>query len=562
MKIIKTILFSLFLCNPIFSQNLEKGDLKIAKNGHSMSFEPPAKGIENNRVLILDESIGTSENNSQRANSKKSDTTAGLWDRFELIFKNDRVYKNPFAEVELLAEFTSPDGRKVETWGFYDNSNTWRLRFMPDQIGKWKYVAWFTDQTKQKISGTFQCVPSDIPGLISADETNPTWFGFKGGKHVFIRSFHVGDRFFASNWSDEKRKEFLDWAGQNKYNTLSIASHYLNRDGQDRGRGWETPMLWNSEKQQPDPHEFAEMESLLDDLASRKMIIFPFGGFFGQNSNYPRESNNQLIYIRYTIARLGSYWNLLYNVSGPEPLLQKLKEFSMDQIDSWGKTIASLNTGNHLITVHNPGGQNPFINATWASYQCLQGPKTVDLHELYSGLMALRNPKQPLYAQETLWYGNIYHHQEIGHEYSDADLNRNAWIIAMAGAALNFADNNGNSSTGFSGTLDLNERHQDKHDIIIKIWDFIESIPYYKLSPSPDLVDNGFCLAKPGDTYLIYLPSGGNVTVNILPKHYQGEWINGSDTKIRIPVEVKNGKNLQSPAGENWLLYLTKSDQP
>jgi hypothetical protein len=235
-----------------------------------------------------------------------------------------------------------------------------------------------------------------------------------------------------------------------------------------------------------------------------------------------------------------------------------LNEFTKEQIDAWAKTIKSLDINGHLLTVHNVPDQNPFIHASWAGYQCLQGPKTVNPDSLYRGLMALRNPTQPLYAQETLWYGNVYHQEAIGHEYTDDDLRRNAWIIAMAGAALNFADNNGESSSGFSGKLDLEERHQNMHDIIGKTWNFFESIPFYQLSPSPYLVDRGFCLAKPGEAYLVYLPYGGNVTVKILPKHYQGEWIKGSDTRTRIPVEVNNGRKLQAPSDGDWLLYLTK----
>src|SRR5690554_2689729 len=55
------------------------------------------------------------------------------WNKFEVEFINNNNYENPFTDVELLAEFTSPDGRKVETWGFYDNNGVWKLRFMPDQ---------------------------------------------------------------------------------------------------------------------------------------------------------------------------------------------------------------------------------------------------------------------------------------------------------------------------------------------------------------------------------------------------------------------------------------------
>lgn len=479
------------------------------------------------------------------------------WNKFEIEFINNNNYENPFTDVELLAEFISPDGRKVETWGFYDNNGVWKLRFMPDQTGEWEYIIWFSDQSRQKIYGKFQCIPSDIPGMISADEKNPIWFGFKGGHHAFLRSFHVGDRFFASNWPLEKRNEFLDWV-EGKYNTLSIASHYLNRNAKGRGQGWKTPNLWNSKEQRPNPDEYSKMESILDDLAERKIIIFPFGGFFGQSANYPHNTDNQHLYIKYTLARLGAYWNILLNVSGPEPLLRRVNEFTKGQIDLWGQLISSLNTYNHLLTVHNQPDQNPFVNSTWTSYQCIQGPKTTNLDNLYWRIIRNRNMSQPLYAQETLWYGNLYHHEIIGREYSDDELRRNAWTIVMAGGTINFADNNGDSSSGFSGTLNFKEMHQEKHEIIWKVWNFFESIPFYKLSPSPNVVNNGFCLAKHGEAYLIYLPFGGEISVNTMQNIYQAEWVKGAETNIRIPVGLYNGEKIAAPSQDDWLLYLKR----
>ncbi len=478
-------------------------------------------------------------------------TNAPIWSRIELKVNHPVHYDNPFQDVDLFIKVIRPDGSHFKLCGFFDHEGFWKFRIMPDQIGKWKYTAWFSDNSDKRISGSFRCVPSDIPGLIAADETNPVWFGFKGGKHQLIRSFHVGDRFFADNWPDSERKKFLDWLVENKYNTISVASHLLNRNAENRGKGWNTPDLWNAEKQQPNPEEYAKMEQILDELASRKIVVFPFAGFFGQKSNYPTDRLNQALYVRYTISRLGAYWNILYSVAGPEPLYRNVKQFTKDQVDKLGEMIAAQNTQGHLITVHNEKNNNPFIDASWASYQCLQGPTTLDLDSLYQGLMSRRNPHQPVLAQEVLWYGNIYQQT-----YNDEQLRKNAFTIMMAGAALNFADNSGTSSTGFTGTLNLAERHQDKHEIVKKVWDFFESIPFYELTPSQNQSNNGFSLSKPGETYLTYLPHGGEVTLITKPGNYLGVWIKGSDTNVRVNIGITNGQNLHAPSGEDWLLYL------
>jgi hypothetical protein len=153
----------------------------------------------------------------------------GQYQRFETVVRNPSRYSDPYKDVTLNVTYTRPDGKPLRFWGFYDGGATWKLRFVPDQLGVWKYEASFSDGAPA-VRGSFECVASDAPGVIGADPSNPVWFGYSSGRHAMIRAFHVGDRFFAANWRPEKRAQFLDWAGQQGYNTLSIASPLLNRN--------------------------------------------------------------------------------------------------------------------------------------------------------------------------------------------------------------------------------------------------------------------------------------------------------------------------------------------
>ena len=226
------------------------------------------------------------------------------WERFEVSLINSRSYSDPYRDVQLNVVFTKPGGDEVSFWGFYDGGQNWKIRFMPDTTGYWHYSAAFSDDTS-RTKGNFCVVNSDNPGMLVAYKSNPIWFS-SSEKNTLIRGFHVGDRFFASNWSERKRKEFLDWVQKQGYNFLTIASHYLNREEEGRGNSWETPKLWplNAE-------EYQKMERILDDLERRHIYVYPFAGFFGKNSNFPAENEDQESYVRYTIARIGSYWNLV-----------------------------------------------------------------------------------------------------------------------------------------------------------------------------------------------------------------------------------------------------------
>ena len=162
---------------------------------------------------------------------------------------------------------------------------------MPDQTGTWEYKAGFSDGSPGS-SGTFTCVDSDVPGMLFRDEVNPLWFGFKGGSHALIRSFHAGDKFFAANCPDSTRRSFLDWAQDQGYNMLSIASHYLNRNSPGRGQGWDTPALWPL-----NASEYGKLERILDDLSDRCIMVFPFAGFFGRHASFPTDHNDQERFI-------------------------------------------------------------------------------------------------------------------------------------------------------------------------------------------------------------------------------------------------------------------------
>ncbi len=479
--------------------------------------------------------------------------TVGQWDAFEKTIQRTKQLSNPYSEITLYGEFTDPNGETFNITGFYDGYQTWRVRYMPQVVGTHTYKIHFSDQPRT-YEGSFECVESDIPGMMTNDETNPMWFGYKGGKHGLIRSFHVGDRFFARNWNNQKRIDFLNWAENQGYNTLSIASHYLNRDEDKRGRGWKTPDLWPL-----NPDEWKYMERHLNELKRRNMMVFPFAGFFSKNSDFPTNPAEQELYIQYGTARLGAYWNMMYNVSGPEPTMKKHIFLSSDQVRKLGGLIQKHDVYSHPVSVHNRTGDDPYMNDTWTTFGVLQGPKTLDRKRLSRGLLKNHHPQKPLYAQETLWGGNTFGHPK----YTEVDIRKNAYVIMMSACALNFGDMDGSSSSGFSGSLELSKRHQQWHDIVHHVWDTIEMFPFYEMKPHQELVDDGYCLANLGKEYLVYLENGGEVSLQLTQANHRYRWINAQHNQdIRDGSSVnRQTLTVSSPTdGDDWFLHVWREN--
>ena len=483
----------------------------------------------------------------------------GRWSYFEKSIQKAQNTGNPLEQNRLSGSFEGPDGKVMRIRGFYDGGPAWKVRYMPSKKGVYNYELKFEDGNTS-VKGRFEVQSSDIPGLINKYEHNPIWFGYKDGEAELLRSFHVGDKFTADTsnsitgetWSKKQRREILDWLQDQGYNMLSIASLFLNRDDEGRGKGWGTPDLWDSINQMPDYEEYQRMETILEDLSIRKMLVYPFAGFLGRNSDYPEDKERRKLFLQYTIDRIGSYWNLLYTVGGPEPLLIGNPYMTSEEVRSWGSFIDSLDVYSHLLSCHNYTGNDLFKDETWTDYGVLQGPKTLNRKVLNEILLQNHHTEKPLYAQETLWPGNKYHP-----DYSLDDIRKNAFIITMSAAMINYADMNGNSSSGFSGSLSLEQKSPEIHEAIRQVWDFFESIPFYELKPHQDLIKNGYCLAEPGNYYLVYLPDGGGTVVNLGNNTFVANWIPGINTDEKQYIGEFSGSSLfEAPDNHDWLLLL------
>ena len=101
------------------------------------------------------------------------------------------------------------------------------------------------------------------------------------------------------------------------------------------------------------------------------------------------------------------------------------------------------------------------------------------------------------------------------------------------------------------------------------------SIPIHKMAPADELVGNSnhnnsrYCLAKPGEIYLVYLPHGGSHSVNLtnVKGEFTVEWFNPRSGGALATGSVKTATGGTSvPLGEppadadkDWLAVVRKS---
>jgi hypothetical protein len=75
---------------------------------------------------------------------------------------------NVWEDVDVTTDFISPSSKTVTVNGFYHSANTWKVRFVPWEIGTYTWTIRLTPKngTGQTATGSFSCVASSEKGFI------------------------------------------------------------------------------------------------------------------------------------------------------------------------------------------------------------------------------------------------------------------------------------------------------------------------------------------------------------------------------------------------------------
>ena len=79
------------------------------------------------------------------------------WDYFELELKA-AAFGNPFLDVTVEADFIH-NHRTVRVAGFFDGGDAYKIRFMPDREGSWRFVTHSNVSALDDQRGSFECIP-------------------------------------------------------------------------------------------------------------------------------------------------------------------------------------------------------------------------------------------------------------------------------------------------------------------------------------------------------------------------------------------------------------------
>ena len=362
-------------------------------------------------------------------------TKVEQWDRFEVSFTL-KVNGSAFRDVDLKARFTNRDTSFVVD-GFYDGSNTFRIRFMPEQTGAWQYVTSSNVSQLNNKKGSFECVPAtgSNHGIIRV--SNQYNFKYADGKQYYP----VGTTAYAWNHMGKQLQQItlrtLSNSGFNKvrmcvfpkdYNLVKEEPEIYPFLSKDIGKGQQDAgkKVWDLTSF--NPVFFQTLETQIDELnklgIEADLILFhPYDkGRWGFDS---LSMDVNLRYIKYLTARLSSFRNIWWSMANEYDYVVYKNH------DDWltlTKAVYKADPYRHLLSIHGSTGkyfEYWLPEFTHASIQD-EGPVLN-----WGGAVLLRNAyNKPIIYDEVGYEGNL---ASRWGRYSGEEMNYVMWMGVIGG---------------------------------------------------------------------------------------------------------------------------------
>jgi hypothetical protein len=293
--------------------------------------------------------------------------TVERWTAFEIALRGPRG-GNPFVDVALSARFQHHN-RVLEPEGFYDGDGVYRIRFMPDEPGEWRYVTRSNAAELDGQAGAFECVEAG-PGNHGPVRVRD---GFHFGHEDGTPYIPVGTTCYAwAHQGDALEAQTLATLAASPFNKLRMClfpKHYAYNANEPvyhpfepaAGGGWDFARF--------NPAFFQHFERRVGDLLAlgiqADVILFhPYDrwGYAGMGA----EADDRT--LRYVAARLAAYRNVWWSLANEYDIMEGKR---LEDWDRFFKILLARDPAQHLRSIHNCHG---FYNHAlpWVTHASIQ----------------------------------------------------------------------------------------------------------------------------------------------------------------------------------------------
>ncbi|KQV90410.1 alpha-L-rhamnosidase [Massilia sp. Root351] len=308
---------------------------------------------------------------------------------------------NPFMEIDFSATFTQ-GARKVTVPGFYDGGGQYKVRFMPDAVGVWRYETHSNRPELRGHKGQLAAVAPSAGNHGPVRVRNVRHFAYEDGTPYW----QVGTTSYAwAHQTEALEQQTLKTLAGAPFNKLRMAIFPNHDDKSEAPRfpfAGQAPKAWDFTRFNPEFFRHLEQRvgQLRDIGVEADLILFhPYDKGYWGFDRMPADVNER--YLRYVVARLSSYRNVWWSMANE---FDFLKEKSMPEWDSYFQTVQASDPYQHLRSIHNAF---VFYNHTkpWVTHVSVQSGAIAEDYERAVLLRDVYN--KPVVYDEVKYEGNF-----------------------------------------------------------------------------------------------------------------------------------------------------------
>lgn len=536
--------------------------------------------------------------------------TVPLWGRWEQTFTASTTAA---PETELFAELTSPSGKVFTIEGFWDGGTTWLVRFMPVEIGAWRYQTYSTPVLDglDGEHGEFDCRPEagntrflqHGPVRVAAngrffehaDGTPFFWMGDTVWYGAILSSKADWDTYLADRVSkrfdvvhfnvvaprngvaaDENGE--VSFAGAEYFEKPSRFSRLVTKGLKFVGLNSETDIRMN-------PRFYQRLDERIDAVNAQGLlaaIVLTWG-------LRPEDSGNALPEVQ--VVRLIRYLEARYGANHVVWIVTGDNRYEGVDGERWKRIgRAAFGGGFHApVTTHPNSLRWPWVrfhDEKWLDfiiYQSGHGDDANTLRWIHSGSPSRHwqdPPPRPFINLEPPYEGHLGYQSRKPH--SDYSTRRAIyWSLLNAPTAGVTYGAHGvwswhtavgqpptdHPTTGVAKTwreaLSFPGSTQMKY-----LEEFFTSIAWWTLRPDDNLLAEqpdgddpvrhvSASRSENGDLVVLYLPMGGGVRIkdNALRKDLQATWFDPRSGQTML-TQSSEANVFQAPDRQDWILLL------
>jgi hypothetical protein len=283
---------------------------------------------------------------------------------------------NPFVEVELSARFTSGT-TSIRAHGFYDGDGVYRIRFMPERVGRYSYVTLSNVPALDGKRGEFEVTPPSTDNHGPVRVAHTFHFAYADGTPYK----QLGTTCYAWIHQDEALQEqTLKTLAESPFNKIRFCvfpKRYSWNENEPPLYAFEgtPPRKWD--KTRFNPEFFRHLEQRIADLGelgieADVILLHPYDeGHWGFDRMSAEEDDR---YLRYVVARLAAYRNVWWSLANEYDFMTEKTESDWER---FGKIVDESDPYDHLLSIHN-GGRIFNHTHTWITHASIQNGSAVE----------------------------------------------------------------------------------------------------------------------------------------------------------------------------------------